>query len=31
LAAQALPYLNGATDGSSIYDDCYGGFKTMMP
>jgi endo-1,4-beta-xylanase len=25
------PYLNGAKDGSSIYDVYYGGLKTMMP
>jgi len=25
------PYLNGAKDGSSIYDVYYGGFKTMIP
>jgi hypothetical protein len=25
------PYLNGAKDGSSIYDRYYGGFRTMMP
>jgi endo-1,4-beta-xylanase len=25
------PYLNGAKDGSSVYDVYYGGLKTMMP
>jgi len=31
LTPSSVAYRSSAKDGSSIYDDYYGGFKTMMP